>query len=331
LWHTRAMCPDLLAVQPWMPGTCKNKSSGRCEQYRNIMWEAGCKCPKAGSTNVSTAPAQRPRANSTDLSVAVYITTAGSEQHIGFLECQADLFRQLPRLSKADVIMYVTPLTNVSVAMKEMFTKLLEAWPQERKTIYYGDNLGKQKGAMKASHDGFSSGWFDSYDWVIRINPDVVIHSESKLFSKMDNSANWGVFASCDSSTACRDRSGCIAHLRGRQTHTDFYAVRPGRIGKNAFANWASSDNAERQATSAFAQIFNAKADAYIVERNRDAYCRVRGGGVWHSTGSCPDLLALQPWTPGVCKNKSLGTCGQYRSAKDGRWKILWEAGCACR
>ena len=55
-------------------------------------------------------------------------------------------------------------------------------------------------------------GWFDSYDWVIRVNPDVIIYDERPLLALMRQPRTEGVFANCGGSEmACTD----AAHTRG--------------------------------------------------------------------------------------------------------------------
>mmetsp|Transcript_88993 Transcript_88993/g.235418 ORF Transcript_88993/g.235418 Transcript_88993/m.235418 type:complete len:182 (+) Transcript_88993:377-922(+) len=152
-------------------------------------------------------------------------------------------------------------------------------------------NPGYQQGAMNAAHVGFSSGWFRGYDWVIRINPDVVIYNDNLIWPLMQKAENWGIFVGCG--THCEPHSGCAP----RQTHTDFFAVRPSRVPPNAFADWNMSEpSAEVQATAAFKDIYAAKADVYLPRHYSSIHCRVTGGGVFHSTQFCHDFLESPPF-----------------------------------
>mmetsp|Transcript_88988 Transcript_88988/g.235405 ORF Transcript_88988/g.235405 Transcript_88988/m.235405 type:complete len:156 (+) Transcript_88988:458-925(+) len=152
-------------------------------------------------------------------------------------------------------------------------------------------NPGYQQGAMNAAHVGFSSGWFRGYDWVIRINPDVVIYNDNLIWPLMQKAEHWSRFAACW--TYCEPHSGCTP----RQTHTDFFAVRPSRVPPNAFADWNMSEpSAEVQATAAFKDIYAAKADVYLPRHYSSIHCRVTGGGVFHSTQFCHDFLESPPF-----------------------------------
>ncbi|CAK0878006.1 unnamed protein product [Prorocentrum cordatum] len=217
----------------------------------------------------------------TSVSVVLYVTTHASDQHMSFLRCLPPLLRASPRLSEADVILYVGS-DNLTDDRKRNITLLLEKWPLRNHIVHFGNNPGYQEGAMKAAHIGFSSGWFRGYDWVIRVNPVYVIYDDRAVWSRMEKAENWGVFVACRQ--VCEDHSGCTPN----KTHTDFFAVRPSHVPQNAFADWRTAGNAERQATAAFKAIYEAKADVYIPSHRTEG-CRVHGGGVWHSTHFCPE------------------------------------------
>lgn len=254
-------------------------------------------------------------------SVVLYVTTHGSEQHMTFLECQPQWFlAHSPRLSKADVILYVGQ-DNITDDMKDDYNRLLDKWPLRKKIIHFEANFGKQAGAMRAMHVGFSSGWFREYDWVIRVNPDVVIYDESQLFHLMEDTETQGIFVPCkfvDNNghpVPCEIHSGCaLPALRCSRnssqdpcpvgpfkTHTDFFAVRPSFVPHDAFADWHEADYAEFQATRAFSDIYEAKADAYLEGAQNQFECRVKGGGVWHTVKHCPSLVKAHPgWFKGT-------------------------------
>lgn len=250
------------------------------------------------------------------LKVVLYITTHGSEQHMSFLECYPQHFKNLPKFAAADVILFVGEGNETLTAeKKDRYRELVAAWPVRKTQVHFRGNPGKQAGAIKALHYGFSSGWFDEHDWVVRINPDVFFYDESVLFSLMDKPENWGVFAPCHG--RCEDHTGCILHhLPQGKTHTDFFAVRPEHVPKDAFANWSQESNAEKQATRAFKQIYEARADAYIVNENPHHVCRLRAGGVWHTQSFCDVFIEYQPFNSGFCSNcsgrKALGNIAAF-------------------
>jgi len=236
--------------------------------------------------NASRSVRAPPRTNA---SVVLYVTTHASDQHMSFLECLPPLIARSPMLSKVDVIVYVGQ-DNLTDSMKNEITRLLDTWPVGNRFVHFGNNPGYQEGAMKAAHVGFSSGWFRGYDWVIRVNPDVVIYDESLVWPLMEKAENWGVFVACYED--CEDHSGCAPN----QTHTDFFAVRPSRVPRDAFADWPTAHNAERQATAAFKDIYAAKADVYLPWHSPSLICRVTGGGVFHSTKFCHEFMESRPF-----------------------------------
>jgi len=236
--------------------------------------------------------------------VVLFVTTAMSKEHVTFMKCKGTLLRdevictsKTARLDTADVILYVSENINGTssssrLAQHAEYEKLLNNWPNPTKKIIYDENPGKQEGAMKAMHVGFSRGLFDGYDWVVRINPDVVIWDEGPLFRQLDNSNISGVFMTCESESL---------------TNADFFAVRPDKVEKYAFADYHDraldilESAAEAQATNAFESIYKSKKyaslvmDASLVMEPR-ANCRARGAGVFQGTSDCVALVSEAPF-----------------------------------
>lgn len=232
--------------------------------------------------------------NSSAMRVLLYVTTAGSRQHKSFMKCQADLLRRSPKLANADVLVYIGETSSKSSNTTQMdMQELLDKWPMPNKQlIYESHNPGRQSGAMKALHVAFSKGWFRGYDWVIRINPDVIFYDETRLFNLMENPQVRGVFQNC----LC-PRHGRGAHL----THTDFFAVRPEYVDEQAFADWKWRAKhghwAEEQATAAFQHIYDSGHWANLkAPPVYHPYCRLQDGGVWHSQSTCENSLRKLGW-----------------------------------
>ena len=149
--------------------------------------------------------------------------------------------------------------------------------------------------ARYAMHIALSQGWFKGYDWVIRINPDVMVLDEERLVTLMGDSQIDGVFASCGRKGSCV-HSGCKHGL----IQTDVFAVRPGAVAPDAFRCWNTStprsdpdcgahlggaeSHAEEQATKAFRPIVQRAADAWITNKTGHS-CRINGGGLLHVNG----------------------------------------------
>ena len=91
----------------------------------------------------------------------------------------------------------------------------MNALPNRNATIFFSVfNPGYQDGAKYAMHVALTSGWFDAYEWVVRINPDVMVFDESRLTLAMAGlfgpspGRYEGVFASCRRNKPCYGR-GC--------------------------------------------------------------------------------------------------------------------------
>jgi len=230
--------------------------------------------------------------------ILMYVTTHLSSHHVTWLKCwPAHVWPSLPRLHYADVLMYVSLKNGTAEdksTAKSMAITLLAAWPNPRKSLQFDDNPGYQRGAMKAMWDAVRERWFKGYDWVIRINPDVLIYDEKPTLRLMEPASTWAVLCNCrhPPRDSCLS-SGCTIGV----VHTDFLVVRPEKLRGDAFADWRTfRDIAEMQAAQALKNIVDAKADAWLMPRNELKVCRVNGQGLWHQHLSCNDLLAKRPW-----------------------------------
>merc|ERR1711974_302061 len=91
--------------------------------------------------------------------------------------------------------------------------------------------------------------------------------------------------------------SRCQPPRKCNKIHTDFFAVRPEHVERQAFADWKSQPNAEWQATRVFRNMMkSSKRAVWLMPFNRDKKCLVRGGGLWHSRLTCDQLLQQRPW-----------------------------------
>lgn len=128
--------------------------------------------------------------------------------------------RKSPLLQRADVLLFVTDAETersrraVATAFAACNSTRVVAVP----------NPGKQKGAMIALQAAEQRGWFDGYDWIVRVNPDVVIRSDAHLQPLFERSDVHALFVNCPA-----------GRMRLR-VQTDFVAWRPERVPRGAFA-----------------------------------------------------------------------------------------------
>ena len=218
--------------------------------------------------------------------ILLYFTTFPSQQHLQFMqECWPQLIKQSTLLSTADVLVYLGG--TVTAAFLAEWQAAVQHLPINATLRYDKLNPGYQEGAMRAMHEMLANGWWKGYDWVIRLNPDVLIYDESYLRALMypPDAHVSAVLANCRPNTESLD------------VHTDFLALRPSTISMDAFADWRTFPNAENQATRALAGIVRNNGTSWVYINNPwDAACRIRGHGIWHAHGSCTVALREKPW-----------------------------------
>ena len=114
--------------------------------------------------------------------VLLLITTHLSLEHIAFLrKCWPPATHKSSLLREADVTVYINGhLTqNATRALAAAFP------PVDRKVSYRraskmprvqgGNVMLRQTGAMLGLDTADREGWWSGYDWVVRLNPDVIV------------------------------------------------------------------------------------------------------------------------------------------------------------
>ena len=211
--------------------------------------------------------------------ILLLVTTHFPAYHQSFLEtCWPPATRKSVLLQQADVMVFATGA--VSDQNRAAVATAFDACKSTR--VVAVPNPGKRNGAMLPLQMAEREGWFDGYDWVIRLNPDVIIRSDAHLLPLFARSDVDAVFASCPT------RMAPALRLR---VHTDFAAWRPEKIQKGAFAihpqvseafcsvggrRYTSSIcNPERAATRSFQSIL--RSGRYALLQNKGGPCRIGG------------------------------------------------------
>lgn len=228
----------------------------------------------------------------------LFVTTSLSIQHRLFLRyCWPSMLRQLrQQRHNVNVYFYVTgAMANTSVFA-----------PFEH-NVHFTSNPGYQAGAIKALYDPDSRALFDTYDWVVRLNPDVILYNVSELLSLMMHRDVDAILANCNypedsplkglifrlfgfqrklvepaSLESCRHR---CTH---RRVMTDFMAFR-GRLAKG-FQPEPTHWNAEWDATAMLKRSIEEGRERWIYPLNHDERCRTRDEGMImheHSLDRC--------------------------------------------
>jgi hypothetical protein len=170
-----------------------------------------------------------------NLKVMLYVTTHMSPQHIWYLKsCWSAALQNSLLLRSSDVVVYLNEPENEREEAKKL---LKDTFKNQKLTIHERGNPGYQEGAIAALADAAREGWFNGYDWVIRVNPDVIIRNDTFILDVMQNDPN-----------ATALLVNCLPSDDDPKVQTDFFAIKPGALAPNTFLN-SSDPNAEYSST----------------------------------------------------------------------------------
>jgi hypothetical protein len=211
------------------------------------------------------APSESTKSNR----ILIFITTHLSDMHYKYLEhCWPALIAKSPLFKESDFMMFITE----SQGQKANMTLINSVFAETGVVVHSTENPGYQEGAILAFTEAIESQWFDKYDWVIRVNPDVMIRDDNFLLERFQDSRVHGVFVDCldkDCPTGKRCADSMI--------HTDFFAVRPDAISLSAVRE-TKQNNAELMITEVFSSIVQNGADAWVPGAGpHGGQCRVVG------------------------------------------------------
>ena len=207
--------------------------------------------------------------------ILMYITTHLTENHSKYLEqCWPTLLAKSPLFKMSDFMMFVTESEDGNLNM----TLIQSVFADAGVTVHVRPNPGYQQGAILAMTEAFDNHWFDGYEWIIRLNPDVLIRNDTWLLNRLNDESTNGIFADC-SDVECLAGNRC----EGRRIHTDFLALRPDAVPTNAFdaalkKSTERRENAENITTEAFSSIVMNGKDSWLSGTGpHSGKCRVRG------------------------------------------------------
>jgi len=228
------------------------------------------------STDLNGANAQTPK-------IVIFITTIRKEEHMKMLSsCWPRLMRnKLPILSRADVILH-----SKGNQTETELRQVMSDWPNKIVRVATSENDGYEQGAISAISEAVEKNWFEGYDWVIRINPDVVIMKEAALLDRM-TANHAGIFANCGGQKMVDGQGADLGGL----IHTDFFAVRPNFLLKQVWVNatsWRQNPNSHPFSAEAFASmvgfknIIEQRLDSWVIARGKNGICRVKSDVMIH-------------------------------------------------
>jgi len=242
------------------------------------------------------------------LKIALLMTTHQSLVHLNFLvECWPQLLRQSKLLSNADIFVYST-----HEEMSDEWFRAFAAFPNKHH-FHFRSNPGYQEGAIAAIHDYSFISKIDSakYDWVVRINPDVLLLNTTRLERMMIEPNVDAILVNCKSEkdgmgyTPCNASSGCIENT----VNTDFTALRPSLLHKiswgpilfptpeqNKYHQLGGRANAEMDMTNHLRGVIENHRDRWISPLNPVGGCRVQlPGEIMHTHDfKCNTILSSE-------------------------------------
>jgi len=198
------------------------------------------------------------------LRIVLFMSTHLTKAHKEFLRrCWPHAVRNSALLMQVETVIFF--------AATKPTPDLLDAFAGKNVTVKLYRNPGYQKGAILAMVESTSQQWFEGYDWMIRVNPDVLIlDNDEFLIQHMLDPEVDGIFADC------HDHK-CLRHCRQAHINTDFFAVRVSALLSDTFTRVQGIRHAETQATAAFRHITSAGRDRYLPGTKMRPQCRVRG------------------------------------------------------
>lgn len=195
--------------------------------------------------------------NSKKLRTLIFLTTHMSHQQTIFLRyCWPEALRRSKLLNSSDVLVYFNR-DKFTSQHKEDVRVLNAAFHRQNLTVHLfqnsiakdgDDRPVKQRGAMDALTAAVQHRWFDDYDWIIRLNPDVIIRNDTWMMDIISNeeSAVSALLINCYGETKSE---------ASPKVHTDFFVLRPKELSLDSF-QVLTSENAEFAFTNEIAHVW---------------------------------------------------------------------------
>lgn len=191
--------------------------------------------------------------------VVLYVTSHMSQQHEMFLKyCWPNILARSALLQEADVVVYLNPEEE---KRKEAMDLLKITFADHNLKVYLRENQGYNDGAKIAMYEAVTLKFFAGYDWVIRLNPDVIIRDDSFLIESMANPSVSALLINCSN--------------RGAKVHTDFFVINPDMLNAEAFI-WKG--NAERSFTTSIDKSILQKGSHRWIPNTAPATSECRAG-----------------------------------------------------
>ena len=151
-------------------------------------------------------------------------------------------------MSEADVLVYLSAPESVR---EKAVQQLNSTFYKNNLTIHVADNPGCQEGAAAAMKDATLNNFFVGYDWIIRMNPDVIIRNDTFLVSTINDTNATAILIDCTPEEL--DRNKLTPKMRaweGPLVQTDFFALKPSALPEDIFVKKNDNFIAEKLFTN---------------------------------------------------------------------------------
>jgi hypothetical protein len=164
-----------------------------------------------------------PNATLDSMKIGLYMTTHQSSEHMAFLrQCWPYATQKLRLLQRSHLLYYTSAPTDNDVPhdiLSRLVFQNVTIFRYSEVPLAPGhreNRARKQLGAKRAMVDPILNHWFDDYDWIIRLNPDVLIRNDTWLVEKMLDPSVHAILYGFDHNGSPNSA-----------LHSDFYAFRP--------------------------------------------------------------------------------------------------------
>lgn len=226
-------------------------------------------------------------------SVLLYVTTHLPDVHVQFLRlCWPRVFLEFTRFAFVHAHISVTRHVDANRSNQTRLPPL--AFPHTLSEINIS---GKQEGAIQAMYDATARRLFAGYDWVVRLNPDVIVLDPMELRGLFRNRGVDVVLSSCGIRKRYYDwkwvkkMTGvsmprpdvCTSRCTHRLVMSDFYAFR----GSLNLSKTPSAGIAEDDVTELFKPFVAVGRDIWICSYSYVvSKCRIATSSVRHMHNS---------------------------------------------
>ena len=209
--------------------------------------------------------------------VLIYITTHMSDQHKEhFKHCWPLALKNSYLLNSSDIKVYMTPKYD---KVRESIQIINETFKGMDFTYHLVHNRSYHKRAVDAMYQAARNGWFDGYDWVFRMNPDVIMQDDTWMLNTIMNDADASLlYVEC-----LPDLHPTFGNTR--KLHTDFFGLKLNALAEGQLLN--TNGQAEEIFTRQMIPIIERGQHRHIPDTFplMTSYCRVNGnpfGPVYH-------------------------------------------------